>query len=378
MAATQAPAKEIAALLQRAIAAKPSSAAARLALIRLYLQEKDSRAALSAAQEAVAALPGDRRVLEALGRSQQAAGEHNQAIETYTRLVALQPDSAQPLLKLAGAYAGAKETDKVIEVLLRAQKIAPSDAAIRRDLALGYLMAGKVDQALAQAKGLQAAAPKSAGGYLLEGDIFAASVQWPQAERAYREALKAEPASGVSAAKLHGALMAAGRKPDADSMARKWLAEHPTEVGFRLYLAEQSLRARDYKSAVSYYQLVVKEQPDNVAALNNLAWAAGQLGDPKAIGYAERALKLAPDSPLVLDTMGVLVTASGDASRGVEYLTRAVTLAPDRPDIRFNYAKALMKAGKTEHARKELTQLQAVEQDFSGKSEIAGLLKQLP
>jgi predicted Zn-dependent protease len=123
---------------------------------------------------------------------------------------------------------------------------------------------------------------------------------------------------------------------------------------------------------------VVKEQPDNVAALNNLAWAAGQLGDPKAIGYAERALKLAPDSPLVLDTVGVLVAAAGDANRGVEYLARAVTLAPDRPDIRFNYAKALMKAGKTEQARKELTQLQAVEQDFSGKSEVAGLLKQLP
>jgi putative PEP-CTERM system TPR-repeat lipoprotein len=378
MATTRAPAKEIVPVLQRAIAAKPNSAAARLALIRLYLQEKDGRAALTAAQEASVALPGDRRVLDALGLAQMAAGEHNQAIESFTRLAAQQPDSVQPLMRLAAAYASAKETDKSIDVLLRAQKLAPADPSIRRELALGYLTTGKVDQALSQARGLQSAAPKSASGFLLEGDIFAASLQWTQAERAYRDALKAEPASGVTVAKLHGALVAAGRKADADSMARKWLAEHPTEVGLRLYLAEQSLRVKDYKSAVSYYQVVVKEQPDNVAALNNLAWAAGQLGDPKAIGYAERALKLAPDSPLVLDTVGVLVAAAGDANRGVEYLARAVTLAPDRPDIRFNYAKALMKAGKTEQARKELTQLQAVEQDFSGKSEVAGLLKQLP
>ena len=54
-----------------------------------------------------------------------------------------------------------------------------------------------------------------------------------------------------------------------------------------------------------------------------------------------------------------------------------MTLAPDRNDIRLNYAKALMKAGKSEHARKELTQLEGVTQDFSGKAEIPALLKQL-
>jgi putative PEP-CTERM system TPR-repeat lipoprotein len=378
MAATQAPPKEIATVLQRAIAVRSQSATARLALIRLYLQEKDARAALAAAQEAAIALPEDRRILEALGRAQQAAGETNQAIETFTRLAALQPDSTLPLLRLASVYGGAKETDKAIEVLLRAQKLAPADPAIGRDLVLGYLMAGKVDQALAQARSLQAKAPKSATGFMLEGDIYATTKQWVPAERAYRDALKAEPDSGVSAAKLHGALVAAGRKSEAETAARKWLAEHPRDAGLRMYLAEQALRAKDYKAAVGYYQVVVREQPENVAALNNLAWAAGQVGDPKAVAYAEQALKLAPDSPLVLDTVGVLVAASGDANRGVEYLARAVTLAPDRPDIRFNYAKALMKAGKTEQARKELTQLQAVEQDFSGKSEVAGLLKQLP
>jgi thioredoxin-like negative regulator of GroEL len=51
-------------------------------------------------------------------------------------------------------------------------------------------------------------------------------------------------------------------------------------------------------------------------------------------------------------------------------------LAPDRHDIRLNYAKALLKAGRAEEARKELTRLQAVSQDFAGKSEVAGLLKQ--
>ena len=86
---------------------------------------------------------------------------------------------------------------------------------------------------------------------------------------------------------------------------------------------------------------------------------------------------MAPDSPLVLDTIGVLLVAKGDTAKGLEYLARAVSLAPDRHDIRLNYAKSLLKAGRTEDARKELTKLQDVEQDFPGKSEVAALLKQI-
>jgi len=85
---------------------------------------------------------------------------------------------------------------------------------------------------------------------------------------------------------------------------------------YRSYLAEQALRAGDLKTAVAQYQVVVSQQPNNIGALNNLAWAGGQLGDPKAMSYAERALKLAPDSPPVLDTAGVLLVTAGDTARG--------------------------------------------------------------
>ena len=82
---------------------------------------------------------------------------------------------------------------------------------------------------------------------------------------------------------------------------------------------------------------------------------------------------MAPDSASVLDTAGTLLSAKGDP-KGLEYLSRAVQLAPQRHEIRLNYAKALLKAGRKEEARKELTQLQGVSQDFAGKTEVADLL----
>jgi tetratricopeptide (TPR) repeat protein len=145
----------------------------------------------------------------------------------------------------------------------------------------------------------------------------------------------------------------------------------------RLYLADRDVRSRNYKAAVAKYQAVLAQQPDNGAALNNLAWVLGELNDPGAIGYAERALKLDSLNVAALDTLGVLLLKQGDAGKGVEHLERATKLAPARPDIRLHYAKGLIKIGRKDAARSELVALQNVKEEFAGRSEVAELLKAL-
>jgi putative PEP-CTERM system TPR-repeat lipoprotein len=377
MARTGAPPAEIVATLQRAVTANPQSVPSRLALIGFHLRVQDFKAALSTAQDAAATLRTEPRIIGALAQAQEAAGETNQAIETWNRLAALEPRSTVPLVRLAALFARQKDYAKAIDSLRRAQKLAPGDPAITRDLVLAQLLSGKPDDALKEAKSLQTTMPKLAAGFALEGDVHTATQQWPQAERAYRDALKVEPASDALAIKLHTTLNRAGKAAEAEAMAKKWLAEHPKDAGFRIYLAERALADKNLRSAVTHYQAVVALQPDNVVALNNLAWSAGQLGDPKAIGYAERAVRLAPNSAAALDTLGTLLVSKGDASKGLEYLTKAAELAPKRHDIRLNYAKALAKAGRPDDARKELVALQAVADEFPGKSEIPALLKGL-
>ena len=142
-------------------------------------------------------------------------------------------------------------------------------------------------------------------------------------------------------------------------------------------LADTALRQNNLRAAVALYRTVVEQEPENFIALNNLAWAAGQIGDPAAIGYAQRAVKIAPNNAAALDTLGSLLTAQGRADQAVGLLRKAVALAPQRSDIRLNYAKALMKTGKRNVARSELEALQATAGDFNGKSEIAAMLKSL-
>jgi len=376
-ARTGAEPKAIGETLQRAVNANPQSVPARLALIEFQLRNKDTKAALTAAQSAVAAMPNEPRIVEASGVALEAVGEINQAIETFNKLATLQPQSPQPLLRLAGLYVRQKDNSNAIDALRRAQKLAPNARDLVPQLVQVYLAANRPEDALREARALQKSDPKFAGGYALEGDIYLSQRKFAQAEKPYREALRIEPKAEAVAIRLHQALAGAGKAAEAETFAKGWLNENSKSVAMRLYLGERELAAKNLKAASAQYQAVIAIDGNNAVALNNLAWIGGELNDPKALGYAERAVKLAPNSAAILDTYGMLLVKKGETAKGLEYLGRAASAAPGRYDLRLNYARALAGAGKKEEARKELESLQAVAEDFPGKSDIPGMLKGL-
>ena len=135
--------------------------------------------------------------------------------------------------------------------------------------------------------------------------------------------------------------------------------------------------AKDYKAAVAVYRKILADQPDNAAAMNNLAWALSELKDPSALAYAEKAANLAPNSPEVADTLGWILVERGDVKRGIEILSNAANAAPNVYAIRMHYAKALIKAGDTGAARRELDQIAQAPGESPLKAEAEALLKQL-
>lgn len=368
---------EVSATLQRAVAANPQSSIARVALIDLYRRAGDAKAALRAAQEAVAALPSDPAVLAAVAATHEAAGDLNQALDIYKRLAGVQSSSVQPLLRIAALHLRLKEPDPAIEALRKALRMVPSERDAVPPLVQAYLMTGKTDEALREARDLQRREPKFAGGFSVEGDIHLLQGKFAEAEKAYRQALRLEPRSTPVAVRLIGAVAAAGRPAEAESIGRKWLAENPKDAAMHMYLADRELAQKRLKQAVSHYEAVVRIEPQNVVALNNLAWIAGQLGDPKALAYAERAAKLAPNSATVLDTYGMLLVKQGALDKALPILEQAREIEPKRHELRVNFAKALIKAGRKEEARRELEALSAVKEPFAGKDEVDGLLKSL-
>jgi len=360
--------------LRRAIAANRSTLAAYEALIRLHLRGRDPAAAMAVAREAVNANLQQPRPLELLGDTQEATGATEDAARTYQALTALEPQALRPLLKRASVLEKRLEFREAAKTMRRALRIAPDNEAIVRKLVAYHLAAGDSADAMAQAKEWQARIPRSALGHTLEGDIYATGQRWREAERAYRQALTVEPAASEPAVQLARALFASGRSKEALAYGADWLVRNPGDPAMHIVIAEAAMQARDYKTASTHFEAVLKAQPDNVLVLSSLAAALGKLHDPRAAALDARAAALAQNSPEVLDQMALLHLKRGDPKLAMAHLERVRSLAPDRPDLRLHYAMGLLQVGRIDEGKAELRDLAALPEPFAGKAEIAGLL----
>lgn len=364
-------------LIKRAIAASPTDVSARIALINFHLSQKDNKSAVTAAQEALQAIPDRPELLAAAGRAMFVAGELTQATTTYSKLVALLPNSPQPYLGLAEAQVAAKNREAARETLARGLNVQPDSVLLRRGMVVLDSEEKRYPEALNGARLIQKQEPKLVLGYVLEGDVYASQQSWGEAQAAYRKGLSKVSDSNELAVRLHAAMTAGGQSAEAGKFAETWLKSHPKDDGFRLYVAGIAVKNKDYATAVSHYRRILDGQPNNAAVLNDLAWTLGQMGDPKALAYAEQANKLVPNQPAMMDTLGVLQVEQGQVAKGTELLRKAVALAPQVGDIRLNLARALIKGGDKAGARAELETLAKLGEKFARQSEVNDLLKTL-
>jgi Flp pilus assembly protein TadD len=160
-------------------------------------------------------------------------------------------------------------------------------------------------------------------------------------------------------------------------MAEKWVLHHPKDVSVITYLAQRDIAEKRYAEAEKRYALALQRDPNNPFVLNNLAWVSFELKQPKALAYAERANEIAPNTPEIMDTLGWMLTQSGERERGVELLARASEMAPQAHAIRLNLAKALVKAGRKDAARKELEVLAKLDSKLPVQREASALLANL-
>jgi putative PEP-CTERM system TPR-repeat lipoprotein len=367
---------EVAKLIGNAVSASPTDPAPRLLLIDFYLRSKDVKSAASAAQNGVATIPNSPELLDSLGRTQQAAGEFNQAIATFKKLVGMQPLLPQPHMRLAEVHLAAKNKEAAGNSLRKALEIKPDLLAVQRALIALDLDGKRVSDAVKTALNVQKQRPKEAVGFILEGDINASQKSWDAAATAYRDGLKQVNAPEL-AIKLHSALQASGKPLEADKFSANWQKDNPKDAVFLFYQGDGAIGRKDYVGAEKHYTAVIKLQPGNSVAYNNLAWVTAKLNKDGAVAYAEKANALAPNQPAFIDTLAMLLSEKGNYAKAVELQNKAVSLQPENALFKLNLAKIHNKGGKKDLARKELDELAKLGDKFAGQAEVASLLKGL-
>lgn len=349
--------------LEKAVAANPDSLAATLRLGKQYMRIHQPRKALVLARKAQTANPDNPELLDLLGQGQVATHDADGALETYSQLVNAVPKSALAQLRLAGVHTLLHKPDEASADLRRAVELAPDQPEARMAQVELAMSAGQPDAALGYARETQKRPRLEMLGYSLEGDIQLARKKPGLAQAAYQKAYAATPTPQLLV-KLANAMKQGGKEAEADKALAQWHKSYPDEPVVAMYMVDGRLAARDYKGAIALLQGVLKSQPDNALALNNLAWAYQQDKDPRALATAEQALKLGADNPSVMDTVGWLLVEQGNTQRGLALLQKAAALAPRAGDIRYHLAVGLSKSGDKEGAKKELDKLLAENASF--------------
>ena len=358
--------------LEKAAKTDPKALPAHEGLIRHYLARKENAKALAQARQASNANPESLPALNLLGATQLRTGDHDASISTYTRLTQLAPRTPGAYRLLAGAQIAGKQLAAARNSLNTALRLKPDfldaqDALIQLDL-----IDNQPDAALAVARHIQ----NRPLGFDREADIQLALKHYPQAVKAYQEAL-VKGAGTASLIKLHRALLAAGDHQAADRQLSGWIKQHPKDQVAKNYAAVIYMLANRNREAIALYEERLGATPRDVVALNNLAALYQREKDPRAQITAEQAYKLAPNLPGVEDTLGWILVGQGQLPRALDLLNMALVNAPRDATIRYHRGVALALSGKKAEAKQDLVAAIADAQAFPDLENARALLKSL-
>lgn len=357
-------------------AAPPKDLRWSLALVDVHLRYQQPDKALEAAKAAAGRAPEDLDAQLAYARAELAMGDAAAAKSTLgraTRFAEYNPEKQVAIARLqlqAGNPSGAAYS------LDKALSGQPNHLQARILMTETDLRLGDLAKAEQRARELVAQYPKLAVGQVLLGDIAMASRKPTQAVEAYQRAHLIDPSTGT-VMKLFGAQMAQGTDKVALQLADGWLKQHPKDAAVAKAVANAHAGAGRLPEARKAYEAVLKGNPKDAEALNNLANVQLKLKDPAAVKTAETALAQAPGNAVVIDTLGWALFHNGQIDRALQLLRDARLRAPANPEIRYHLAHVLAQTGRSTEARDEVAAALKTPGNFEGRADAERLQRDL-
>lgn len=161
---------------------------------------------------------------------------------------------------------------------------------------------------------------------------------------------------------VYAALVNNDNQAAGNDFIKQHLASNPNDLTAIMMLANMQI-SDDQSAAIKSYEKALTLNPDNVVALNNLAYFYLEQNNlDKALDYGKRALALTPDLAEVLDTVAQVYIAKSEFDTAVDYLNKAVINEQVSEEIYLNYVEALLLSNDKVLATRKLKQRQFKEE----------------
>lgn len=368
----------------------PKAAEAHAIIARAYIKTDQPAKALQHYSTALNASPDSKEyglgvaiALDASEQSDKALKTVNQLIESYPTWnvaylvkadILLKADQFESALKvleqaskhgaqhqsidgrLANYFIEKKQFSKAkphLEKLVKNKAASPKDYA---SLAEILRSESKVEQALELLQTGLEEHPSSSFLHLRLGSELAATRQYKEALEHLNQANSFTPNNPLTLRTLSLVQAKLGNHQQAAEFARQLYTLKPQASEAAFYAAKLQA-ANDNEKAVEIYLDILKQDPKNVLAHNNIATAYRDLNQlDQAETHAVKANELLPNNEHLLDTLGWILYLKQQYAEAEKNLEKAVSLAPDNANILYHYGLAAFKNNNLETAKKTLSE----------------------
>jgi putative PEP-CTERM system TPR-repeat lipoprotein len=350
--------------------------AAAVRLINLYTELGRASDAIGLAQDLFNERPRDPEAVEALARARLDANLRDAAAETLRHMqeVSAAIGSAPWLQRTAIQQMRTRDYEGARASLNAALRVDPRFMPAHIELFRIEMSSNDYRAALARAEQLSARVPDDPTGAVLRGDLHMRRRNYPEAIRAYEEALDKQPSAPL-ALRLYHALNAGGKSGFA--FLAGWVRERPDDPAAGRLLGVAYTDAGRIDDAIAAYETMLRRDAGDPVANNALALLYLRKNDPRAVTAARKAYEAASGEAAFLDTYGWVLVRRGEVEQGLKLLRNAHLRAPDVPEIRYHLAVALQALDQTEEAREELRAALRAGSGFDGADEARELLRRI-
>jgi tetratricopeptide (TPR) repeat protein len=338
--------------LAEALRVQPPMLSARVALTDQLLRSGNAKAALATLNEAPdfqyrepAFLASQARCLLVMGKLAEARKAIDEGLSR----------SRTPALLLADANLRMRQKDlsgarPILAAILNQD---PGNAEALEGLMENYAATGQARAGIEQVRALAAKRPSDARIQLLLATWLRRLGDKRGARDAAELARKADPnllAGDLMLAELD---LLEGRVDAARQRLGGLPADRRSLPEARFMLAMTEYQAGNYQAAIQHYQAGLATAPKSVVALNNLAYLlVDYAGRPdEGLQYAQQVKELAPNDPQVEDTIGWALFKKGLYPTAVTHLERAAARSQGSAVTRYHLAMAYFKSGDPQKAR---------------------------
>ena len=254
----------------------------------------------------------------------------------------------------------------------------PEDEVALDSLAKTYVFEKRPDQALRTVEQYAAQRANSAPLQNLLGDWLSMNKRLNEARKAYMAALAIDP--GLVQARMSIAYEdVADGKFDSARQALNSLAGTPAiRAHAEVTLGMLEEKAGNTTAAIPHYRKALESDPNNLIALNNLAYRLANSTDQldEALKYAQQAKELDPNSGTVEDTIGWAFYRKGLYDSAVIHLQNAAAKEGNAV-LKYHLAMAYLKTGDRRRGRQALDEARRMDPNLPEAAAASQLMASL-